>query len=165
VASIPLSQIHQNMQDEDVSPEESGILIQRIQELEEEQDTARKRIEHLTQAKMSVEIALTRLQAQQQKTAHDRLNSERLQAELNNLVKKREQEQEQLKLKIEELKLRARHDIALLKAERDAALAMVEKQMPDNVCEVHAASSKWLEYLAVSLLTGIVLLTLLVLFF
>jgi vacuolar-type H+-ATPase subunit I/STV1 len=148
-----------------VPPEESGSLVQRIFQLEEEQEAARNRIEHLTQAKLSVEIALTRLQAQQQKTAHDRANSERLQAELNNLVKKREQEQEELKQKIEELKLRARHDIALLKAERDAALAMVEKQMPDTAPEVHASASKWLEYLAVSLLTGIVFLTILVLFF
>jgi seryl-tRNA synthetase len=144
---------------------ESDDLVRRILELEEEQESAKQRIEQLTQAKLSVEIALARLQAQQQKTDHERSNNERLQAELNNLLKKREDEQNQLAEKIEELKLRAKHDIALLKAERDAALALVEKQQNQGPENPHSNADKWIEYIAVSVLTGIVLLTILILFF
>jgi seryl-tRNA synthetase len=144
---------------------ESDDLVRRILELEEEQESAKQRIEQLTQAKLSVEIALARLQAQQQKTDHERSNNERLQAELNNLLKKREDEQNQLAEKIEELKLRAKHDIALLKAERDAALALVEKQQNQGPENPPSNADKWIEYIAVSVLTGIVLLTILILFF
>lgn len=150
----------------DEAIDDSDGLARRILELEEEQESAKQRIEQLTQAKLSVEIALARLQAQQQKTDHERNNNERLQAELTNLLKKREDEQLQLTNKIEDLRVRARHDIALLKAERDAALALIEKQQsegdPNNSSN---SANKWIEYIAVSLLTGIVLMTILILFF
>lgn len=134
---------------------DSETLVQRIAELEEEQEKAKARIEHLTQAKLSVEIALAKLRAQQEKNEHDRTNSERLQAELHTLLKRRDEEQAQLEEKLEDLKVRAKHDIALLKAERDAALALVERQQHQGT--PIKDKNKWLEYITVSILTGILL--------
>ena len=44
------------------------------------------------------------------------------------MIARRDAEQEQLKQKIEDLRIRTKHDIALLKAERDAAMAIVERR-------------------------------------
>ena len=150
---------------EEIKDPEAGTLVQRIHELEHEQEAAKARIEKLTQAKLSVEIALAHLRTQHQKTAHERANHQRLQAELTSLLQRREQEQDQLKQKIEELRIRTKHEIALLKAERDAALSLVEQQREESEgFGLHQnTANKWLEYVAVSILTGIVLFIILIL--
>jgi formylglycine-generating enzyme required for sulfatase activity len=108
---------------------EKTALEERIGRIEEAQKKTRAQIEQLTRAKAE----LARLKQEAEKSAayvaqERRANDERLQQELAKLIKKKEAEHLSLKQELEAVRQQALKDAELLKIQRDAARAMIEKQ-------------------------------------
>jgi septal ring factor EnvC (AmiA/AmiB activator) len=108
--------------------EQTQQLIERIAFMEAEQRAARERIEHLSQAKIGFEQAIARIRAQKETSAQQQAANEKLLHELAEMVQRKEAEQLGLKEKVELIRVQAEKEIALLKAERDAAMAIVERR-------------------------------------
>ncbi len=114
--------------DQRVNQEKSHV-IDRIHHLEEAQNKTQAQIEQLTRARTE----LNRLKQQANKHAativkERRANDEKLQQELAKLIKKKEEEQSTLKKELITVKQQAQKDSELLKVQRDAARAMMERQ-------------------------------------
>jgi formylglycine-generating enzyme required for sulfatase activity len=108
---------------------EKTALEERIGRIEEAQKKTRAQIEQLTRAKAE----LARLKQDAEKSAayvaqERRANDERLQQELAKLIKKKEAEHLALKQELDAVRQQALKDAELLKIQRDAARAMIEKQ-------------------------------------
>ncbi len=108
---------------------EKTALEERIGRIEEAQKKTRAQIEQLTRAKAE----LARLKQEAEKSAahvaqERRANDERLQQELAKLIKKKEAEHLALKQELDAVRQQALKDAELLKIQRDAARAMIEKQ-------------------------------------
>ncbi len=108
---------------------EKTALEERIGRIEEAQKKTRAQIEQLTRAKAE----LARLKQEAEKSAayvaqERRSNDERLQQELAKLIKKKEAEHLALKQELDAVRQQALKDAELLKIQRDAARAMIEKQ-------------------------------------
>jgi formylglycine-generating enzyme required for sulfatase activity len=108
---------------------EKTALEERIGRIEEAQKKTRAQIEQLTRAKAE----LARLKQEAEKSAayvaqERRANDERLQQELAKLIKKKEAEHLSLKQELDAVRQQALKDAELLKIQRDAARAMIEKQ-------------------------------------
>ncbi|MFK5970823.1 MAG: SUMF1/EgtB/PvdO family nonheme iron enzyme [Candidatus Marithrix sp.] len=109
--------------------QEKSQVIDRIHHLEEAQNKTQAQIEQLTRARTE----LNRLKQQANKHAativkERRANDEKLQQELAKLIKKKEEEQLTLKQELIKVKQQAQKDAELLKIQRDAARAMMERQ-------------------------------------
>lgn len=108
---------------------EKRALESRIMRIEEAQRKTRSQIDQLSRAKAE----LTRLREEAEKNASTvvderRRQEEKLQQELARLIEKKESEQLNLKKEMDEIRAQAARDAELLKIQRDAARAMMEKQ-------------------------------------
>lgn len=147
--------------------ENPGVLLSRIAQLEEEQQIALDRIDELNQAKLSVELALAHLNKQKNKDSTSQASTDRLENELQELVRKKEREQEKLREKIQDLKIKAKHEVERLEIERDVALARAKGLEEDSLAFNKPAARpkyhKWLEYASIGVLVTLGLITLILL--
>jgi len=126
---VPVKKVVTNEKTEQRVNQEKSQVIDRIHHLEEAQNKTQAQIEQLTRARSE----LNRLKLQANKHAativkERRANDEKLQQELAKLIKKKEEEQSTLKKELITVKQQAQKDAELLKVQRDAARAMMERQ-------------------------------------
>lgn len=114
------------MQDELKRAEAEKLALEsRIGRIENAQRKTREQIEQLSRAKRE----LARLKTQAEQNARERRASdEKLQQELNRRIKAKEDEHLRLKQELEAARSQAQKDAELLRVQRDAARAMMEKQ-------------------------------------
>ncbi len=111
------------------SEAEKRALEMRINRIEDAQRKTRAQIDQLTRAK--AELARLREEAERNVTSvvkERRQNEEKLQQEIAKLIEKKEAEHLNLKQEMEAIRNQALKEAELLKIQRDAAKAMVEKQ-------------------------------------
>ncbi|OQW91360.1 MAG: hypothetical protein BWK79_17080 [Beggiatoa sp. IS2] len=118
--------VNLNEQETKKVEEEKGLLESRIARIEDAQKRTRAQIDQLNRAK--AELARLKTEAEQNVARERRASDERLQQEIAKLIKKKELEQNDLKQELDVIREQARKDADLLKAQRDAARAMMEKQ-------------------------------------
>jgi len=126
--------------DNEIAETEKQLLENRINRIEDAQRKTRAQIDQLTRAKAE----LARLREEAEKSASTlaqerRRHEERLQQEINKLLAKKEAEQVSLKRELEIIRKQAAKEAELLKVQRDAARAMMEKQKQlesDNILAV-----------------------------
>ncbi len=111
-----------------LSEEEAKDLESRIMRIESKQRQARDQINQLTQAKIKYELALARATQEKSAEKERQEQDEKLQEELNELIKNKEDEQSKLMEELKAIKSRAEEEAAMLKAQRDAARALAEQQ-------------------------------------
>jgi chromosome segregation ATPase len=104
-----------------VAPALEG-LIQRIAEMEVEQKLARERIEQLTRAKQGFQQAVAKIRSQKELTEQEQAAKEKLLQELSEQIAKKEEEQKKLREHADAMLKKTNQEVAMLKAERDAAL-------------------------------------------
>lgn len=113
-------------EDPNRTEEEKSLLETRIARIEDAQKRTREQIDQLSRAK--AELARLKNEAEQSVANTQRASDEKLQQELAKLIKKKEIEQSKLKEELEAIRHQAQKDAELLKVQRDAARAMMEKQ-------------------------------------
>lgn len=134
-----------------LSEEEAKQLEERVKRIENRQKNTRDQINQLTQAKIKYELALMRSNEQKESIRQRREQDEQLQDELSQLISDKEDEQRQLMEELELIRLHSEQEAAMLKAQRDAALAMAE-QSPESLGDYHPArKSRVLSYILVLL--------------
>lgn len=114
-----------------LSDAENRELETRIQHIESKQRQARDQINQLTQAKIKYELALARASQEKDAEKQRRQQDEKLQKELSELIKSKEDEQSKMLDELKLIKQRAEQEAAILKAQRDAARALAERQAED----------------------------------
>lgn len=107
---------------------ENKELESRIIRIESKQRQARDQINQLTQAKIKYELALARASQEKDAEKQRRQQDEKLQKELGELIKSKEDEQNKLLDELKAIRVRAEQEAAILKAQRDAARALAEQQ-------------------------------------
>jgi formylglycine-generating enzyme required for sulfatase activity len=114
-----------------LTEDETKQLEDRLHKVESKQREARDQINQLTQAKIKYELALTRAAQEKDQEKRRRLEDEKLQGELNDLIKSKEDEQRRLMAEVEQIRLRSEQESSMLKTQRDAARALAERQADD----------------------------------
>jgi formylglycine-generating enzyme required for sulfatase activity len=137
---------------------EARELEDRVARIEDRQRQNRDEINHLTQAKIKYELALSK--AREERLAIQALKAQdaKLKEELNALIEEKEAEQRQLESELDLIRTHADQEAAALKAQRDAARALADKQAEDSQV-IGAERSRRGLVLAVSIIgaVGIVL--------
>jgi len=132
------------------------VLLERITEMQLEQQKARDRIEELSQSKLQFQQALSRLREEKEILALHHSQHEKLQAKLTALLKEKDIEQQHLREQLETFRHQTQVEMAAIKAERDAALS--KKHPLPQVAE----PSLWQEYqyawIALAIGLGVLLL-------
>lgn len=138
-----------------LSDDEMRELESRVHRIEAKQRQTRDQINQLTQAKIKYELALNKSAQERDQEKQRRAKDEKLQSELNDLIKSKEQEQSMLMQELHEIRLRSQQEAELLKAQRDAARALAEQQSQN---EAAAQGGELKKHLVVALLAAIILL-------
>jgi formylglycine-generating enzyme required for sulfatase activity len=142
---------------------EAHELEDRISRIEDRQRQNRDEINHLTQAKIKYELALSK--AREERLAIQALKAQdaKLKDELNALIDEKEAEQRQLESELDLIRTHAEQEAAALKAQRDAARALAEKQAEDN--QVIGADRSRRGLILAGSISGVVILVLVIYFF
>lgn len=103
---------------------EKAVLESRIERIESAQKKTREQIDQLNRAKRE----LMRLRSEAEQNKERRTNDEKLLQKLSKLIDQKESDQSRLKQEVELIRQQAQKDAELLKVQRDAARAMMERQ-------------------------------------
>ncbi len=117
---------------------EKAILESRIERIESAQKKTREQIDQLNRAKRE----LMRLRSEAEQNKERRTNDEKLLQKLSKLIDQKESEQGRLKQEVELIRQQAQKDAELLKVQRDAARAMMERQKQLELEKSHVARKK-----------------------
>jgi|GEM_PF-5365699 len=111
----------------DIDEEYSKLLLSRIASLELEQQTSREQIEQLSRDKQRFEQALLKLRAEKNLIREKQHNNDALQSKLSSIIQAKETEEQTLREKVVLMQRETEAEIARLRAERDAALALTQQ--------------------------------------
>jgi len=114
-----------------LSASEIEELENRVKNIEGKQRQTREQINQLTQAKIKYELAVNRSAEIRTQAQQQRVQDEKLQQELNQLIGQKEDEQQQLLDELKQIRNHSEQEAALLKAQRDAARALAEQKQND----------------------------------
>jgi formylglycine-generating enzyme required for sulfatase activity len=146
-----------------LTEDEMDVLEDRVSRIEAKQRTNREEINQLTQAKIKYELALSK--AREERLAIQALKAQdaKLKDELNELIEEKENEQRQLVEELELIRSHAEQESAALKAQRDAARALADKQAQDS--QVVSAEKSRRGLIMAGSITTVVLIVLGIYFF
>lgn len=117
---------------------EKAVLEARIERIEGAQKKTREQIDQLNRAKRE----LIRLRSEAEQNKERRTNDEKLLQKLSKLIEQKESEQGRLKQEVELIRQQAQKDAELLKVQRDAARAMMERQKLLEQEKLHSSRKK-----------------------